>query len=145
MKGLYAMDAAERIAIFCSPEPFSGCWLWMAGIARNGYGYLSFRGTRWLAHRISYEAHVGVIPEGLDLDHLCRNRSCVNPVHLEPVTRKVNLGRSSLIGRGAGKHQSAKTHCPQGHEYTPENTRQMKQRKGRICRECDRIRNRREA
>jgi hypothetical protein len=72
----------------------------------------------------------------MDLDHLCRNRCCVNPAHLEPVTRKVNLGRSPLVGRGAGTAQTAKTHCPQGHEYTPENTRIARGK--RYCKTCHR-------
>lgn len=65
------------------------CWAWQGSIAPNGYGKL---GGSW-AHRLSYETFVGPIPEGLDLDHLCRNRGCVNPDHLEPVTRKENLRR----------------------------------------------------
>jgi hypothetical protein len=69
-----------------------GCWYWMAGLFRGGYGQFRFgRNTR--AHRVAYEALVGEIPAGLDLDHLCRVRHCVNPEHLEPVTRKENIRR----------------------------------------------------
>src|SRR5699024_1617461 len=89
-----------------------------------------------LAHRVSYETFAGPIPEGLDLDHLCRNRSCVNPEHLEPVTRSENLRRSPLMARGQDK-----THCPHGHEYSPENTRITKAG-ARACRTCERKRNR---
>ena len=136
MKGLYAMGAKERIAALSSPEPFSGCWLWTRALYSNGYGAIAFHGVSRIAHRLSYEAHVGPIPVGMDLDHLCRNRCCVNPAHLEPVTRKVNLGRSPLVGRGAGTAQTAKTHCPQGHEYTPENTRIARGK--RYCKTCHR-------
>ncbi len=74
-----------------------GCWGWAGRIDGAGYG----RWSRHLAHRLSYEFHVGPIPEGLVIDHLCRNRSCVNPVHLEVVTQKVNV-RRGVIARANG-------------------------------------------
>lgn len=78
------------------PEPNSGCWLWMGALAATGYGVIGL-GARSegvdLAHRVSYRLHCGEIPTGLDLDHLCRTRCCVNPDHLEPVTRRVNWER----------------------------------------------------
>lgn len=120
----------------------AGCWEWIAALDPNGYGRFGMPGaTRadWrmkLAHRVSYETFAGPIPEGLDLDHLCRNRSCVNPEHLEPVTRSENLRRSPLMARGQDK-----THCPHGHEYSPENTRITKAG-ARACRTCERKRNR---
>lgn len=96
----------------------SGCWLWTAKKHRTGYGLFSVR-KHWLqAHRWAYERFVGPIPSGFDLDHLCRKRACVNPAHVEPVTRQVNLLRGDTI---PARH-AAKTHCPQGHDYTPENT-----------------------
>lgn len=105
------------------------CWEWARVSSPDGYGRFRFRGAQWLAHRASYALHVGPIPEGLDLDHLCRNRRCVNPSHLEPVTRSENLHRSPLMDRN-----SKKTHCPAGHEYTQENTRRSGPR--RHCRAC---------
>ena len=83
----------ERI----EPEPMSGCWIYM-GHRSNGYGKLRIGGrkgtTQW-AHRVMYEELIGPIPKGLQLDHLCRNRVCVRPSHLEPVTNKVNASRGT--------------------------------------------------
>lgn len=110
----------ERIAEKINPEPNSGCWLWGASLDRKGYGQIMLhRNDLRRAHRVVYEAFKGPVPAGLDLDHLCRVRSCVNPDHLEPVTRAVNLNRG--IKNRAALH--AKTHCPNGHEYTADNTR----------------------
>jgi hypothetical protein len=77
-----------------------GCWNWLGYVdKRTGYGYVTVRGERWRAHRFSYVRHGGVIPEGLVLDHLCRNRRCVNPDHLEPVASTENVQRG-LVGHG---------------------------------------------
>ena len=109
---------AERFLDKISPEPNSGCWLWDASLDGKGYGQFmtSQNGKPKLlrAHRVSYEMHKGPIPEGLDLDHLCRVPSCVNPDHLEPVTRSENLRRGNMR-ESNGK--MAKTHCQNGHEY----------------------------
>jgi len=79
------------------PEPNSGCWLWAGQIDRKGYGivWVSERATNMKAHRVIYERHVGPIAVGLQLDHTCRNRACVNPDHLEPVTNAVNQQRGA--------------------------------------------------
>lgn len=120
---------------FTERVPFSGCWLWTGGLA-SGYGRINGRmlngGQKicWQAHRISYVFRKGAIPDGLDLDHLCRVRSCINPDHLEPVTRRVNILRG-LLG--------TRTHCPQGHEKTAENTLWKTGPQGykkRLCRKC---------
>lgn len=117
-----------------SPEPNSGCWLWMAALNHKGYGVFEGRANKkQMAHRFAFEWHIGPIPEGLELDHLCRVRCCVNPRHLEPVTKLENLRRSAV-----GIVNRSKTHCPQGHEYTPENI-VRKASGGRGCRACQRI------
>lgn len=114
----------------------SGCWIFTGALTKNGYSSISNgrRGARAYGHRLSYEFFVGPIAEGMDIDHLCRNRACVNPEHLEPVTRRVNL----LRGEGWAGRNAAKTHCKRGHEFTEDNTR--RDGRGRQCRACDRIR-----
>lgn len=71
-----------------------GCWFWLGATNSDGYGRIRIEGKTKFAHRIYYEHHIGPIPDGLELDHLCRNRSCVRPEHLEPVTHKENIRRS---------------------------------------------------
>ena len=101
-------SAFDRAMDLISPEPTTGCWLWTGDTCGSGYGKLKVPTDRnWStfknkkAHRIIYEALRGPIPPGMDLDHLCRTRPCVNPAHLEPVTRSQNLKRSPLVGRYA--------------------------------------------
>lgn len=110
------------------------CWQWTGSKTGNGYGQSSVGGKVLMAHRTFYEHFKGTIPEGLDLDHLCKVRCCVNPDHLEPVTRSENLYRSDRVG----KYNLLKTHCPRDHEYTPENTRRTS-KGGRACRACERV------
>ena len=94
------------------------CWDWTA-CTSNGYGVFRINEATVLAHRLSYELSVGPIPEGLTLDHLCRNRKCVNPAHLEPVTR----GENVLRGVSLPAQNAKKTHCPRGHLLSGENMR----------------------
>lgn len=117
-------------------ESETGCWEW-TGALDSGYGRVSKKtyGEQW-AHRLFYQDLVGPIPNGLQIDHLCRNRSCVNPAHLEPVTQAENSQRSPLMGQ-VYRDRSLATHCVRGHERTPENT-YVHQKTGhsgcRICR-----------
>lgn len=113
-----------------------GCWEWQAGKSGAGYGQLSVDGEKVYAHRFSYEVSVGLIPAGLSIDHLCENKPCVNPAHLEPVTHAENLAR----------YRERRTHCKWGHELTPENTYEYVDSKGykkKRCRECLREKQRR--
>jgi hypothetical protein len=125
------------------PEPNSGCWLWTAALDSGGYGSFGAGGgsrRTVRSHVLAYETLVAKIPttdkphnlsnRALDVDHLCRVRTCVNPGHLEAVTHKVNVQRGEKANR---------THCPQGHEYTPENTILIHRASGSVsrnCREC---------
>lgn len=97
------------------------------------YGYICAEGRRWLSHRVVYEALVGPIPEGNELDHRCRNRACVRPSHLEPVTHQENMRRAPHIAA-----QLARTHCPNGHPYDAANTRRHGNR--RQCIACHKAR-----
>lgn len=113
----------------------SGCWMWTGRTGRGGYGIFSASHEKAvLAHRRSFELVKGLIPEGLTLDHLCRNRLCVNPDHLEPVSLSENNRRST----SPSALNSRKNHCKHGHEFTPENTH-ICTNGGRLCKECSRI------
>ena len=110
------------------------CWPWMKCIANQGYGSF-WNGKRVMgAHRFSYELHVGKIPNGLEIDHLCRNPRCVNPSHLETVSKRVNI----LRGVGRGALNAKKTHCDNGHEFTKANTYRGPLNNRRECLICRR-------
>lgn len=119
----------------------NSCLIWTGAKNNSGYGQIRVNGTTTYTHRLAYEVFVGPIPEGLHLDHLCRNRACCNPHHLEPVTSGENTRRGEPANR---------THCPEGHPYDEANTR-IRERidqksktpvRTRECRECALIRQR---
>lgn len=105
------------------------CWTWTAGRTTAGYGNTHIGGGTHLAHRYTYGIFIGAIPAGLEVDHLCRNRACCNPCHLEAVTRKVNAERGM---------QAQQTHCKNGHEFTGHNVMRKKSNGVRQCRACHR-------
>lgn len=109
----------------------NGCWEWQGSLDHAGYGQWSRGGS---AHRRMYEFIRGAIPEGLTLDHLCRNRKCVKPSHLEAVTLGENTRRSPFTLNSINR---SKTHCPHGHEYSQKNTYYRPNGKGRKCRVCN--------
>ena len=129
-KGVINIPTVEQ-RFWAKVDRTGECWEWVAARTSSGYGNFNWLGKNKVAHRVSYELIKGDIPEGLDLDHLCRNRSCVNPEHLEPVTRRENLLRGDTI---PAKHVK-KTHCPKGHKYDEDNTYVCKNG-SRHCRKC---------
>lgn len=128
----YHKNAKIRLLTKIKINNKTECWEWTAHVSPKGYGQICYKGNAIAAHRLSYLLFVGPLTLGLELDHLCRNRSCVNPKHLEQVTHHENILRGN-----AGLHEKIKTHCPQGHEYSKKNTRI--QRGGRLCIECRRV------
>jgi hypothetical protein len=110
-----------------------GCWGWMAARKDNGYGSFGTARQTWYAHRFAYEWLVGPIPEGLEIDHLCRVRECVNPAHLEAVTHRENIRRGE-----SGSNYSSRTHCKYGHPFDGENLMVRSEGYGRRCRICAR-------
>lgn len=118
----------------------TGCWVFLGSIDDEGYGRIGSR----MAHRVMYEALVGAVENGLQLDHLCVRRNCVNPAHLEPVTPEENQRRANEYRAPAAWTGDA---CRRGHTYTPENTRErLRSRPNgttyrlRECITCERIR-----
>jgi HNH endonuclease len=129
-----AENASEWLLGHVLVNPLTGCWEWTGSRDRDGYGRTWASGKRRSVHRVSYEMTYGPIPAGLQIDHLCRVRHCANPAHMETVTPRVN----TLRGKTVPAANAAKTHCINGHEFTPENTRIY--RGWRCCRACHRAR-----
>ena len=134
-RGIYKrsfIPVADRLWAMVDKTP-GGCWNF-TGCKMKGYGQIRDGSKAALAHRVSYEIARGPVPDGLELDHLCRNRSCVRPDHLEAVDTKTNV----LRGNGPTAINARKTHCSKGHEFSKENTRRHCDG-GRVCIQCTRI------
>ncbi len=124
------LSQTEEERFWSKVEKTESCWIWTGYKDKLGYG----RFGKDRPYRFAYTLLVGPIPPGLSLDHLCRNPSCVNPAHLEPVTHRTNV----LRGINPMAQEARQMHCKRGHEFTPENTRLY--RGHRYCRACDRER-----
>lgn len=125
----FPLDARTlmRFASKFDIESDSGCWLWTSSKNHKGYGYMTVDTVSWAAHRLSYLHHTGPIPDGLEIDHLCRVRNCVNPNHLEAVTHRVNIQRT---------REYSGADCSHGHPRTPENVMTYVKSSGKVVHEC---------
>lgn len=119
---------------FEHPSP-KYCWLWTRGKSGAGYGVVHYDGRMRSVHIVLYVSVFGPVPEGLELDHLCRNRNCVNPWHLEPVTHQENILRGNTIMARLARQ----THCKRGHLLEGDNLYVGKKRWGRNCIACAKI------
>lgn len=127
------LPVAERLEHMTARCTVTGCWWWYGTVAPDGYGTIGVNYGLRRAHRVWYELVRGPIPQGMVLDHLCRNRSCVNPDHLEPVTTRENIVR----GTGPSAENAKRDKCIKGH-----NDWRIRTNGSRACRECDRMRSR---
>src|SRR5579859_394860 len=134
-KGTPARAETDSEKFWGHVDKSSECWVWTGYLDSHGYGLFRAPGLRIRSHRFAYQELVGPIPDGLELDHLCRNRRCVNPAHLEPVTTRENLRRSE----GISARHARQTHCLRGHLLDEANTA-IRRDGSRLCRTCDRIR-----
>lgn len=129
----------DHARFFDKIDASGDCWEWTASRNHGGHPWYHNPGGTQYAHRVAWEILVGPIPEGYDVDHLCRVRHCVNPDHLEPVPHVVNVRRGH-VGKNSPKGPNSRglTHCKRGHEYTEENTIYHSKNGSRMCRSCRR-------
>jgi len=139
IQGHYSLKTQERYRV--EDRGYSGgpCWIWQRHINDQGYGVIRGADRQSRAHRVVYEEMIGPIPEGLELDHLCRVRSCVNPAHLEPVTHAENMRRGNSPASVTRREQR----CRRGHDLTLAESVYVVPKTGkRLCRVCQRLRSR---
>ncbi len=131
----------DRLMKMVSVYASDGCWVWMGAVGSSGYGTMEVLGKTALVHRVSYELHKGEIPAGMVIDHICKNKICVNPDHLRVVTHKQNTLENSDAPTAIN---AKKTHCIHGHPLSGDNlklavgTTNGKIKKERVCRTCQR-------
>lgn len=142
LEKLYFTNIFDRLMTKIVVSPDTACWHYTGYLNKAGYGLLPFlrdgMQVPHYAHRVSYEAFRGPVPKGLQVDHLCRVRDCINPWHLEPVTPLENTRRSLVSVVQKARH-ARRTHCKHGHGFTKENTYIYVDKNGvpaRICRIC---------
>lgn len=138
--------ASVRLTFWQHVDASGNCWPWTRGSRSsstgNRYGTVTVGGRRiQSAHVFAYESYYGSVPPGLEIDHLCRNTLCCNPLHLEAVTHRVNV----LRGESPAAKQALQTHCKRGHEFTSANTYTHPTTERRHCRECKRAEDQRYA
>ena len=127
-------DASVMVRFVAKIRLDDACHIWTAWLDKDGYGKFGYQGAKWYAHRFAWAWAKGPLPEGLTIDHTCRNRACVNVLHMELVSHKENC----LRGTGVSAVNARKTRCPQGHPYDAANTyRYSGSRTFRNCRACN--------
>ncbi len=138
---LFVLENNIEQRFWSKVQKTDNCWLWLGCLDGTGYGRIFWKNHKMLqAHRFAYELLVDKIPENLQCDHICRNRSCVNPAHIELVTNKIN----TLRGISFAAENFKKTHCPKGHILSDDNIYpSIKKRGKRSCKICQRGRNKR--
>lgn len=139
---MIAIEPTLRFTRLYIPVPFSGCWLWTGWLNDDGYARFHLTKTKTVfAYKWYYELKHGPIPDGLELDHKCRVRACVNDIHLEPVTHSENVKRG-IAGDLMRARRALITHCPQGHPYSGDNLYIYTNANGgkqRFCRTCSNV------
>lgn len=132
------MDKVEfdlRYGRMISPEPNTGCLLWLGRVDKDGYAPVKYQKKNRRLHRLAYEAFVEPIPEGMVIDHICHVRCCQNPAHMRVTTAPDNASRKMWIPAHIGKYRLANTNCPHGHPYSGDNLR-IAPSGQRVCRAC---------
>lgn len=134
MNGMHPNDLGHRFATKVEIDA-NGCWLWTASLNEKGYAQFKAEGRTQRAHKYTWQWVNGPVPLGLELDHTCRVRRCVNPDHLGPVTHRENVIRGDLVAT-TRRRKAAQTHCKHGHEFSSENTLQRRNHLGTLVRRC---------